>query len=232
MLNQIRPIKILETGIKQNISPFNKKSDYFIKIKSYKPKISLKLINSIKQNWEFFTKEQPFLAKNDKILYSYNFNKKNNVDYTYLENYSIAHAFCRTKMFENYFIYVNKKRLNPLSSHCLILTKDNKLVFGIKVNMNNKISGFSGYAKKEDIKNNLLDIYSYLCKQLYQELFITKNEIIYIKRIGKTYTPNILDNKNRLNIRGFDNNFILKLKVSSAELKKRFNGSFQFKKDL
>lgn len=220
---------ILENKIFQKISKDLKKSEYTLKIENYNCNLQKDVKNQVLETWNKFEKLNPKIAKNDIVYYYKSFDKDKNCDYIYPERFQYVQAFGKTPKFEKYSCEAISNNLIALSSLCLIITKDEKLVLGLKKNMDNKISGFSGYLKEKFNKNGYVDIYSYLISTLNNELNLEESVIESITRIGQNFCPEIMDINKRLNNRVYNNNYLINLKIDSITLKKIFVQNFQFK---
>lgn len=220
-------VYLIEKPSIKNIREDTKKSEYSIKTGKRKIKLSLKTDKKIRNSWNQFKKDNPQIAKN-KITF---FLKKHSTkeDLVFPGKFQYVQTLSKTKEFQDEK-FLKETNLLALSSLCLILTADNWLIFGEKKNMDNKLSGFSGYMNKKDVKGEFIDIYNYIIRTLKVELNPKKEHIKKIQKIGKIYSPHICDHKGKQNVRGFDNIFIIGLNMTKTDLKINFRKNFQFNK--
>ncbi|SHH23652.1 sugar nucleotide-binding protein [Clostridium grantii] len=224
----LEKIYILEDNISQLISSNPDESEYSIIVKNQKINIPDKIQKEVDLNWDNFKNNNTRCAK-DKTTFFFNaYDKYARCDYVFSEQFRYVQAFGRSKEFNKYSCLVAANNLTALSSMCLILTNDKKMIFGIKKNMDDKISGFSGYINDDFIMENKVDIYRYLTNTIKDELNIISEDIKKIVRIGQAYSPNIVDSNDRLNNKVYNNNFIVELKISSENVINNFKKSFQF----
>ena len=219
---------LLDNKINEKIDKEWKKSEYFLKIDDFIPKISQSLEDKVEKNWIQFAKQYPQIASNQLTFYYSKFDKNLNSDYIFSEKFKYVQAFGKTKAFQKYSCEASANNLVALSSLCLILTVDKKLIFGIKKNMHNKISGFSGYLKEKYIKDKHVDIYNYLANSIKDELNIIPDHIQEITRIGQGFSNEILDLQGNINNRVYNNNFLVSLRITSNKVIKNFEKNFQF----
>lgn len=220
---------ITECNDRVKIENSAENSSYSIKIVENNLDIPKNIQDEVKKEWDEF-KLKTSEAKNADIFYYHSFD--NGVDYVYRNKFALQQAFGRSKYFQKYSLFADVSRIIALSSMCLIKTSDNKLVFGIKTNMVNKISGFSGYPSDADVRNGEIMIYDYLSRTILEELNVDVDEIALIEKIGQSYSSQIVDYKDELNNRVFNNNFIVNLNLNSLQLQEKFVKNSQFEKDL
>src|SRR3989338_4286902 len=227
-------IYIIESNIKQQIFKLLSKNKYKIKINKKKIKIPDNILKVVNLEWEKFRIKNKNIAKNNTTYFFSKFNKNKGIDFVTPNSFKYAHTFVRCEKFQKYSWLADASGLCALSSLCLVITSDNKIILGMKSNMDNKISGFSGYPLKNkgDIEKNSINIHKYITRTVCEELNIRRDNISKIFRIGQTYSPNITDRNNKLNIKVFNNNYIIKTKENSLEIKRKFKKDFQFKKLL
>jgi shikimate dehydrogenase len=227
-------IFITESKIKQEIKKTPDLNEYKIKIKSKKIIIPKNILKLVDKKWYEFKLENPKIAKDNTTYFFNAFNKDKGIDYVFPEKFRYAYAFGRCADFQNYSWLSDSQELCALSSLCLVLTSDNKLIFGLKSNMADKISGFSGYTLKEkqETRKNFIDLNKYISRTICDELNIDKEDISKIFRIGQTYSPNINDKNNKLSIKVFNNDYLVIVNKSSLEIKDNFKDNFQFRKIL
>jgi len=221
---------ILENKLFQKILPESEDSDYKITICKNKI-ISLEkdIVEQVDNDWKEFSKENP-VAQDNISFFSLGDRNDPPEDTVIGGSFKYIQSFSRTASFEDYPVL--EKGLVPLSSLCLIETNDNQFIFGIKKNMDMKISGFSGYLQEEDIdwSSGKARIFEYLSRTLKNELNLNMQDIKSIHRIGKTYSPDPLDEAGLLNNRAKNNIFWVKTNLSSKELIEKFNENSQFNK--
>ena len=219
---------IIENKISQRIMPLNEGSEYKITVCNDR-KFSLEkdIIRQVDEDWKEFSKDNP-MAKDNITFFSLGKRNFPEEDLVAEGTFRYVQSFSRTDSFEEFPVF--EKGLVPLSSLCLIETSDKKFVFGIKKNMDMKISGFSGYLSEGDIdwSKNSAKIFEYLCRTLNDELNLENRDVERIDRIGQVYSPNPLDERGLLNNRAKNNIFWVKTKLSLGEIKSRFRKNSQF----
>ena len=203
---------ILEKDIKQKICRDPSKSKYKIKFLKNRITIPEKIEEEVNSVWKKFKENDKLIAKNN-ITCFYKNSQSNSCDFVTKNLFKYVQAFGKTEKFQKYVEYARINGLVALSSMCIIETSDRKIVLGIKKNMSNKISSFSGYIQKEDISGGGVDIWKYLSRTIMQELNIENSFIREIIRIGKIYSPKILDKNKRLNNHVYNNVFLIKLRT-------------------
>jgi len=223
---------LLETNISQEIRPQITQSEYSIGVYKKKFNIPKNLHKFISQRWNLFKHQNPTIASNRSTIYLQSFSQNGKQDKVALAPFKFAQILGRDQESIKYGELSEALQLVALSSLCLVETSDNKLVFGLKSNMSSKLSAFSGYCSKKEINGGYVNIHKYLSRTLLNELNILQRNIETIKRIGQTYSPHIQDNNQKLNIRIVNNDFLIKLNISSQKLRKFFKPTFQFKKIL
>ena len=221
-------IYILESNISDPIMRVPNDSGYSIKIVDQEISLPGNIEKEVSVNWEKFKNKNSGIAEDKTTFFYSSYNKFENCDYVFPEKFRYVQAFGRSNEFDKYACLVASNNLTALSSLCLILTSDNKMIFGVKKNMNNKISGFSGYMNNAFVAGDKMDIYKYLTTTIRDELNISEEDITSIVRIGQTYSPNILDSKNLLNNKVYNNIFIIKLNISSKNVLADFKITYQF----
>lgn len=149
---------------------------------------------------------------------------------TNIRGFKYTQAFNRNPDFYQLTNELNQYKLLSISTHCHLITKDKKILFGTKKNQFNQISGFSGFPNAEEdsveIKGEkYLDIYKTIKKRLYSEIGYLVEAVDDIKAVGITYvdTPNL---------RGTDSDYVVKLAETYDNAKKRFKESLQFEREL
>jgi dTDP-4-dehydrorhamnose reductase len=222
---------ILDEGFKQEIKKDVPKSEYRIEIIKKKKDMPQFLENKVNLTWRKFEEKNKLIAKNN-ITYFFISKKSRDCDIVKENEFKYVQSFGKTKIFQKYADYAKNNSLVALSSICIIKTSDKKLIFGLKKNMSKKISGFSGYIQKKDVKMDNVDIWRYLSRTVKEELNLEEKNISRIYRIGKIYSPLILDKKGKLNNHVYNNVFVINLKISSKEILKNFKRNFQFDKLL
>jgi dTDP-4-dehydrorhamnose reductase len=215
---------ILEKNVFQEISKNN--ASYEIINERSKYLTNKQVEKKVKKEWDRFSKEE-ISAKNNLTFFSNNQRGNSKKDYVFMREFKYVQSFSRTNLFKN--CKVEEKNLIPLSSICLIQTKDKKFIFGIKENMDKKISGFSGYMIKKDLKNNKINLFEYLLRTIKSELNLDEEDINKIFRIGNVYANEPLDKKGLLNNRAKNNVFLITLNKTSSQVQKKFKSNFQFK---
>jgi len=222
-------IYILEENIADEIFEDMDKTEYSIRINDYSPKLQPEIKNKVDQNWHRFVQKNKEIARDNSTYYFNEYNKKSNCDFVFAEKFRYIQAFGRSAEFTKFACEAAANNLTALSSLCLILTSDNKLVFGIKENMDRKISGFSGYISKEFATRDRIDIYDYISASIKNELNVPVQNIASIVRIGQTFSPDIVDAELKLNNKVYNNVFLIKLSMTTEDVTQLFQSSFQFK---
>lgn len=144
--------------------------------------------------------------------------------------YRYSHVYNRTQDFYDLFEDLKKYKLLSISTHCHIISKDNKILFGTKKNQFNQISGFSGFINvNEDSviinEEKFLDVYKCIINRLKSEIGESVKLISSIKAIGMVYV-------NTVALRGIDLNFIVNIDDIAENIQKTFEESYQFEKKL
>lgn len=222
-------IVILESGISQKINKLSNLCEYEIRLKRNKELLKENLKKEVNSIWKRFYKINP--SSKDKITYfSVNQMESKSADTVIPRKFRFVQAFSRDQKFNKFPVIDNN--LIPLSSLCLIETKDDKLIFGFKENMHGLISGFSGYMSKKDVshKENTINLFKYICRTLKEELNISWKDVLDINRIGKVFSEKTLDHLERLNNRVKNNIFLIRLNIDSQILIKKFKKNPQFKR--
>lgn len=227
---RLQKIFILEENISDLILSNPNDSDYSIIVKNEKHNIPDIVEEEVNSNWKNFEKNNVGIASDKTTYFFSSYNKYDNCDYVFPEKFRYVQAFGRSKEFSKYACIAAANNLTALSSLCLILTKDKKMIFGVKENMDSKISGFSGYISNDFVVDDTVDIYRYLVTTIKDELNVSRENIKTIIRIGQAYSPNIVDSNNRLSNKVYNNDFIIKLNISSKDVIDKFQKTFQFKK--
>lgn len=226
--NKVSEVHIVDNDIIQKILPKYQESDYCIKLSSKEIKIPPYIEDTVNYSWKIFEGNNSKIAKNN-ITYFLEEKQNTNLDVVFPNQFKYVQTFGKTQEFDSFSEYAKNNNLIALSSLCLILTSDNKLVFGIKQNMDNKFSGFSGYMLENDVIENYIDIYSYITRTIKEELNLDSSTVNEIIRIGQTFSPYILDKRNKLNNKAYNNIFLIKLNITYKNICEIFENNFQFK---
>lgn len=232
-MNNPPTIFVIESGKHQNISNNKDKSEYNIRLKNSKivTFIPEDIKTRVHKKWVEFQKDNSY-AKNQSTYFFDSYDKMSNTDIVNEAPFEYTHCFGRDIEFNDCSFLADNLGFNALSSICLLRTTDKKIVLGIKKNMDSKISGFSGYIKDSDFEKEYVKMFSYILRTLNEELNITEKQISDITRTGQIYSPDITDERGKLNNKVFNNTFIVNLKISSGSLAERVRESIQFKKEL
>lgn len=221
-----REIYILESGILQEIG--RNISKYSIKIKRKQINLPLEIEEKVQASWEKFENMKGEEAKDNSTYFFEAYDEVNACDYVFEGSFRYVQAFGRTKEFEKYAVLGAANNMTALSSLCLVLTADSKMILGVKKNMDSRISGFSGYISRQFIKENQVDLYAYISQSIMNEINIEEKDISGIIRIGQTYSHQIYDTQNKLNTKVYNNNFIINLTCTADKVLERFKQNFQF----
>lgn len=221
-----RCIYILECGLKQQIN--KQSSSYKIEVLDEKIVLPEQIEKEVNINWRNFSLKNPDVAKDEETCFFAGYDEIQKIDYVIMSKFRYVQAFGRTKEFEKYACYVSANHITALSSLCLVLTDDNKLVFGIKENMNGNISGFSGYLGKQFVEERQVDVFKYLAHSILDELSVGIEDVKVIYRTGQTYSPNICHSGNQINNKVYNNTFLIRLELTSKEVESKFESNFQF----
>ncbi|MDD3322172.1 MAG: hypothetical protein PHS59_12095 [Paludibacter sp.] len=225
-----RCIYILECGLKQRIN--KKSSSYKIEVLDEEIVLPEEIEKEVNENWENFSLKNPDVAKDKGTYFFAGYDEIRKTDYVFMSKFRYVQAFGRTKEFEKYACYVSANHITALSSLCLVLTTDNKLVFGVKENMNGNVSGFSGYLDKQFVEERQVALYKYLSHSILEELSVGIEDVKAIYRTGQTYSPNISHSDNQLNNKVYNNTFLILLELTSKEVEEKFESNFQFSRLL
>lgn len=163
--------------------------------------------------------EQPLQEDSEEIIVSTNF-----------RGFKYTHAFNRNKEFHNLTDDLRKYSLLSISTHCHIVSKDNKLLFGTKKNQFNQISGFSGFPNIDEDSivregKTFLDIYKTIVNRLRPEIDYLVDSIDSISAVGIVYV-------NTPGLRGIDSDYLVRLDETADKAQKRFVENAQFQKEL
>lgn len=200
---------------------------YDILIKSEKEVILPEpLKRGISESWKNFADANADLARNDTTFFLDSMGDEE--DMVVPGPFKYVQTLNKDPSFEKYSPWTFKNGLVPLSGISLVRTSDNYFVFGVKCNMNNKISGFSGYMGTQDVNNGRIDIERYVCRSTASELNINESSISKIRRIGQVFCNELVDVQGRLSNRAFNNVFVVDLSLSSSEVLEMFQANSQF----
>jgi hypothetical protein len=149
---------------------------------------------------------------------------------TEVRGFRYTHALNRDPCFWACTELLKQYKLLSLSTHCHLVSKDGKILFGIKKNQFNQISGFSGFPNAEEDVIELegrkyLDIYKTIQKRLYSEIGYLVNAFDAIKAVGLVYVGQV-------SLRGLDSDYVIELDETSWNMQKRFSESAQFEKEI
>lgn len=221
-------IYILESNLSQEIKENIKNSGYKIKVKQFNAHIPTYIEDEVNYNWREFSKNNKEIAIDNTAYFFTSYDQSINCDYVYPNKFKYIEAFGRSKEFNKYSVFVAANNLIALSSFVILHTCDNKILFGLKLNRTRVISSFSGYFNKECVIDDNIDIHKYICNFIKDEVNISKNNIEKIIRIGQTFSPNIIDSCNRISNKVYNNNFLVKLNISSKEAIEMFKDNIEF----
>ncbi|NCO11047.1 hypothetical protein CO038_02820 [Candidatus Pacearchaeota archaeon CG_4_9_14_0_2_um_filter_39_13] len=221
-------IEIVESGKQEAVT--KKGCKYSLRIIPWSKYLPKDVERAVSREWNRALRKESEIAKDVLTAFFISSDKKTNTDFIHLDNFRYVQAFSKSPDFIKHSSFADKNNLVPLSSLCLVITSDGKIIFGVKKNMSHKISGFSGYAGSGDIKGNKIDLYKYLCRKIKEELNIPPKSIKRITRIGKTYSGKIVDDEGRINTKSYDNNFLILLNIDSGRVSSLFRENFQFSK--
>jgi hypothetical protein len=149
---------------------------------------------------------------------------------TNVRGFKYTHAFNRNPQFHGLTDELSEYRLLSLSTHCQLVTKDNKVLFGTKRNQFNQISNFSGFPNVDEDSTHAegrryLDIYRTMKNRLAQEIGGLVKMYDRIQAVGITYV-------NTPGLRGLDSDYLVPLSETADNARKHFEESFQFEKEL
>lgn len=222
------------SSFERPISKNPAKSKFKIEVYDNAKPLPEKLEEKVNMSWEANVLKNPNAKDNPTLfLATPQSNSINNGTISYRTNirgFKYTHAFNRDKSFNELTGELNEYKLLTNSTHCHILTKDNKIVFGTKKNQFDQITGFSGFPNaKEDtvVINNMriLDVYKTIVHRLKPEVGYLVDAIDGINALGIVYV-------NTPGLRGTDSNYLVKVDERSSSIQKRFSESDQFKKEI
>lgn len=149
---------------------------------------------------------------------------------TVARGFRYTFAYNRDKENHNRVEELNQYKLLTLSQHTHIITADGKIMFGVKINQGNQISGFSGFPNVDEDSTaytgrRVIDLKALTNNRLLSEIGKLTDSIKDIHATGITYvgTPGL---------RGTDANYLIVLEETAANIERTFKESDQFKKDL
>ena len=190
------------------------------------------LQKKVDENWDHACNKNPKMKDNPVLFLDSLLIEKDGI-FTLQTNsrgFRYTFAFNRTLDFNNLKDALAEYHLLINSTHCHIVTKDNKILFGTKRNQFNQISGFSGFPNVDEdsieIKGKkYLDIYKTIQNCLRPEIGYLVDTIDSIKAVGVVYvdTPGL---------RGTDSDYLIRLDETADNAQKRFEESSQFEKKL
>lgn len=215
-----------------NIEPTTITNKFCIEIRKASEKIPEELEKKIDENWEKNCIKNP-KAKNNPILYlakPLEAGKGRINAVTEERGFKYTQALNRDEILTDPSETLRKYKLLSISTHCHLVTKDNKLLFGTKKNQSNQISGFSGFPNVQEdsieiVGKKFLKIYETMQNRLRPEIGYLVDAICSIDATGITYvsTPGL---------RGLDFNYLVKIDETASNIEKRFKENWQFKKEL
>src|SRR3989338_11686181 len=193
----------------------------------------------VNENWVAVTAKSPN-AKDNLVLYVTSPVVEENgviVIPTTARTFRYTAAFNRNPTFHDDVAALNQHRLLTISTHCHLVTRDGKLLFGTKVNQFNQISGFAGFpnAAKEAVEidgTTYLNTYETVRGRLADELKNLSPAVQSINAVGIVYVG-------RKALRGTDVDYLVRLDETATEAQRIFRDSYkdakqadQFSRDL
>lgn len=149
---------------------------------------------------------------------------------TVARGFRYTFAFNRDKANHDRMDELDRHKLLTLSQHTHIVTADGKLMFGVKSNQSNQISGFSGFPNVDEDTTSydgrrVLDLKALTNHRLLSEIGKLVDSVRDITATGITYVgvPGL---------RGTDANYLITIDETAAAIERTFKESDQFKKDL
>ncbi|MBW2973636.1 hypothetical protein KY346_04535 [Candidatus Woesearchaeota archaeon] len=214
-----------------NIEPDNG-NKFKIEVRSPEKELPEELERKVDENWRRFCIRNSHV-KGGKIIYLREpvaSGREPITAVTEERHFKYTQAFNRDEILSNPTEILRKYRLLSISTHCHLVTKDDKILFGTKKNQSNQISGFSGFPDtNEDTVEvdgkKYLKIYQTMLNRLRSEIGYLVDAIDSINAVGITYV-------NIPRLRGLDFNYVVRLDEKAENVKQRFQETWQFEKEL
>ena|GEM_PF-4146992 len=213
-----------------NIGPDNG-NKFKIEIRSPAKELPEELESKVDENWRRFCIKNSH-AKGNNILYLAEpvISGEPITAVTEERHFKYTQAFNRDEILSNPAEVLRKYRLLSISTHCHLVTKDGKILFGTKKNQADQVSGFSGFPDVDEDSVDVdgkkyLKIYQTMLNRLRAEIGYLVDAIDSINAIGIT-------NVNTPHLRGLDFNYVVRLDEKAANVKQRFQETWQFEKEL
>lgn len=234
MKNKIPEIQIWNSFEEPiNISEKNEGDLFSIEIKDTAKDLPKELEDEVQEAWEDACVEKK-LIDNPILFLTAPLEKKPDsgriVAQTNVRGFKYTYSFNRNPNFYDMTEVLRDYSLLSLSTHCHLVTKDNKLLFGTKRDQFNQISGFSGFPHAEEDSyerdgKRFLDIYGTILNRLEEEIGYLVRAVDSISTVGVVYvdTPGL---------RGIDSDYLIRLDESSTNAQRRFRESSQFEREL
>lgn len=216
--NTLGPIKINE-----NVSD----THFRVRIDADAIPLPTDLQARVDENWAAVTAKSP-TAKDNSVLYVTGAMAEEDgviVVPTTARNFRYTAAFNRNPIFHDEIDSLNKHKLLTISTHCHVVTRDGKLLFGTKINQFNQISGFAGFpnAAKEIVEidgTTYLNTSEAVHSRLADELRNLSPAVDSIEAVGMVYVG-------RKALRGTDVNYLVRVDETATEAQRIFRDSYQ-----
>lgn len=210
-----------------------RKSKFTINVNPEAQPLPESLEKEVNSNWKETQRKNPN-AKNNTVLYLIPPKPEQTGQevqiHTNARGFKYTQAYNRNKDWHQRTDELNAHKLLTLSTHCSILTQDNKLLFGTKRNQSNQISQFSGFPNVEEDcvttgERRTLDVYGTILNRLRPEIGSLVDAVDSITALGITYvdTPGL---------RGTDTDYVAKIDVTADRAQQLFQETAQFQKQL
>lgn len=148
--------------------------------------------------------------------------------------FSHTHAFNRNQAYEGSWSDIDRCNMLHISTHGHLLTEDGYLLFAVKTNQDDQISGFSGFPRQdldediiaEDGGERFLDIERVMTNRMRPEIGDVLTETLGdISYTGITYVDND-------NLRGADADYLVRVDTDKESAKDMFDPHEQFEGEL
>ncbi len=140
--------------------------------------------------------------------------------------FSYAQAFGRNEQFASLVKPYVQHKLAALATHCHVITSDGDVIFGVKKNQNDEVTGFGGFPKMQDVRvtsgdNSYMDMYRATCRTIEKEVPEIVDTINAVDCAGLVYVDGI-------GIRGANLALAVRVRRKTSDALHQFQESTQF----